>query len=79
MLHVNPPQACDKLTRDFSREMEDQLDWQENQQRAATDVRRVDAAFVGGSVAATLLWTLMWTGATVGGAVAVAMGMSAGR
>jgi hypothetical protein len=69
---VHPPSTSDKMTLRLSRELEDHLDFQENQERSAVEIRRVDAAFVGGFSLMTLTWMLVWTGA-IGGVAAVAI------
>jgi hypothetical protein len=58
------------LSHPLSRELEDQLDWQENAQRTEADIRRVDGVFLGLTYGAALLWIVLGTGLT-GGVLAV--------
>ena len=70
MLPSEAPTLGDNLTGSFSREREDELDWQENQRRSADDVRRVDGLVLAGSSLVTFLWLTAGLGA-VGGVIAV--------
>jgi len=70
MLPTQTPSLSDNLTHSFSREREDELDWQENQARTPDDVHRVDGAFLAGSSILTFLWLALGLG-TIGGVVAV--------
>jgi hypothetical protein len=69
-LRDNSSKRDDTSAYQFSRAAEDQLDFEENLARRSDDVRRVDAAFLGGSSLLTLLWAALFTG-VAGGVLAV--------